>query len=494
MKIGVGYRRMSTDNQQESPKMQKNDIEEYAVKNDIKIIKWYEDLGISGGSLKKRKGMMELIFDAEKKLFDVVVFWKYDRVFRNIEEQSVVLNKFETLGIEYTGIKDVEGEGASGRLIRNILGSINQFERELTGERIFYSNRHRAKNGYWSGGVIPLGYDLNSETKTFIVNEKDAKLVNLIKDLYLQHRSCYKVAQKLNVMGRVSKAGRKFSGVTISTILRNPTYAGKIRWNLKGKAQGKMEVFEGQHEAIWTLDEYNEIQSILDKNINNEYGNRKSYLLSGLLICSDCGYKIKALTSGRKKTYYRCNSRHEFGKDFCNNNESVSAMLLHPIVLNKLKNNIAGAKLQFDKPPLKKTEKTNKESEIKRLEGLIEKYKNLYLMNLVGENELKENINNYKNQVEKLKLNEDRSEVDESIIEMLSNFDFLYNKANHQEKKDLVHLLIDKIVFYSKLHYVIKYKNLGIEDWKLQDKIIIETKKKSISKEEIDIILSNHLE
>ena len=38
MKIGVGYIRMSTDKQQESPKVQRDIIEEYAA-NDIKIIK-----------------------------------------------------------------------------------------------------------------------------------------------------------------------------------------------------------------------------------------------------------------------------------------------------------------------------------------------------------------------------------------------------------------------------------------------------------------------
>lgn len=494
MKIGVGYIRMSTDNQQESPKMQKNDIQEWADKNDVKIIRWYEDLGISGGSLKKRESMMELIFDAEKKLFDIVVFWKYDRVFRNIEEQSVVLNKFGNLGIEYTGIKDIEGEGASGRLIRNILGAINQFERELTGERIFYSNRHRAKNGYWVGGVLPLGYDLNSETKTLIVNEEEAKLVNLIKELYFKHRSCYMVAQKLNAMGHVSKQGRKFSGVAISGILRNPTYAGKIRWNKKGKAQGKMEVFEGQHEAIWTENEYNNIQKILDSNINNQYGNKRAHLLSGLLVCGDCGYKVKARYGRKFKLYYRCMTSNEFGQDFCKNNSSISERLLHPLVIHKLKKNIETANLsrQYDKP-IKKTNEIDTEIEIKRLEGLVEKYKNLYLMDMVGEEELKININNYKNQIDKLKLSTNSNDIDDDIIEIFDNFDNIFVNANDKEKKDLVHSLIDEIIVLNKLSFIIRYKNIESPGWKLQDEIHITTDKKAISKLEIERILKMHI-
>ncbi|MFW9973101.1 MAG: recombinase family protein [Candidatus Odinarchaeota archaeon] len=491
MKIGVGYIRMSTDNQQESPKMQKNDIQEWADANDVKIIRWYEDLGISGGSLAKRESMMELIFDAEKKLFDIVVFWKYDRVFRNIEEQSVILSKFENLGIEYTGIHDVEGEGASGRLIRNILGAINQFERELTGERIFYSNRHRCKNGFWPGGTLPIGYDLNSETKTLIVNEDEAKLVNLIKDLYLEHRSCYRVAQELNTRGYVSKQGRKFSGVAISGILKNPTYIGKIRWNRKGKDQGKMEVFEGQHEAIWSQEEYENIQRILNSNINNQNGNQRINLLTGLLVCGDCGYKLRPLYARNKNVYYRCITKNEFGNDFCKNNTSIVAKLIDTIVISKLKANLKQTNIKYDKPDIEVKE-NNIDVEIKRLEGLIEKYKNLYLMDMVTEEELKQNIENYKGQIELLKNNNSKSDIDDSFLDMIDNFDYIYNNANQREKKDLIHSFIDEIMFINKFNFLIKYKNFGIHGWKLQDEVHIDTNKKSISEKEMQRILKKY--
>ena len=386
--------------------------------------------------MKNREGMMELIFDAEKKLFEVVIAFKLDRIFRNIEEQSVVLNKFDNLGIKFFGIKDPEGEGASGRLIRNILGAINQFERELTGERIFYSNRHRAKNGYWVGGVLPLGYDLNSETKTLIINKEEAKLVNLIKEMYFKHRSCYKVAQTLNSMGYVSKYGRRFSGTAISIILRNPTYAGKIRWNKKGQEQGKMEIFEGQHEDIWSESEYNSIQRILDSNINNEYGNKRAHLLSGLLICNDYGYKVKARYGRKFKLYYRCMTSNVFGKDFCNNNNSVSERLIHPIIMHKLKENIENVRVSTrNNKPVSKNNKTDLDSEIKRLEGLIEKYKNLYLMDMVNEEELRRNIDNYKDQIDRLKQEDNSSDIDPNIIKIIDNFNFLFENSDDREKK-----------------------------------------------------------
>jgi site-specific DNA recombinase len=334
---------------------------------------------------------------------------------------------------------------------------------------------------------------LNSETKTLIINEDETKLVNLIKELYMEYRSCYKVAQELNVRGYVSKQSRKFSGVAISGILKNPTYAGKIRWNRKGKDQGKMEVFEGQHEAIWTESEFQNIQKILNSNINNQNGNQRVNLLTGLLVCGDCGYKLRPLYS--RNVYYRCITRNEFGEDFCKNNTSIAAKLIDTIVVSKLKSNLKRTNIAYayDNPGIETESKENNiESEIKRLERLIEKYKNLYLMDMVEEEELKKNIENYKGQIELLKNSTSSSNIDDNFLDMIDNFDYIYENSNSREKKDLVHSLIDEIIFIDKLNFTIKYKNLGIQGWKLQDNIHIDTDKKAISSKELKRILKKY--
>ena len=48
LKPAVGYIRMSTDQQQDSPERQRRDIEAMAVQSNFKIIKWYEDHGQTG--------------------------------------------------------------------------------------------------------------------------------------------------------------------------------------------------------------------------------------------------------------------------------------------------------------------------------------------------------------------------------------------------------------------------------------------------------------
>lgn len=75
----------------------------------------------------------------------------------------------------------------------------------------------------------------------------------------------------------------------------------------------------------------------------------------------------------------------------------------------------------------------------------------------------------------------------------MNRFDFLFENADDREKKYLVHSLIDKIQSISKFDYTIKYKNLGILGWKLQDEIHITTDKRSITSKEIQIILKDQI-
>jgi site-specific DNA recombinase len=71
-----------------------------------------------------------------------------------------------------------------GRLTLNILLSIAQFERELTGERIRDKFLQSRKRGLWMGGWSPLGYRV--EDRRLVVVEREAALVRRIFDRFAQ--------------------------------------------------------------------------------------------------------------------------------------------------------------------------------------------------------------------------------------------------------------------------------------------------------------------
>ena len=79
--------------------------------------------------------------------------------------------------------------------------------------------------------------------------EEEAKIVRLAFEQYATGRfSDIEIAEMLNQHGYKTRSGRRFSKDSISGILRNPFYSGKVVYN--NKNEGVDEIYEGKHEAL----------------------------------------------------------------------------------------------------------------------------------------------------------------------------------------------------------------------------------------------------
>ena len=101
-----------------------------------------------------------------------------------------------------------------GRLTLNMLLSFAQFEREIAGERIRDKIAASKAKGMWTGGNVPLGYDVKD--RKLIVNEAEASTVRLIFRRYAELGSVALLKAELDRLKVVSKrragAGGKLSG------------------------------------------------------------------------------------------------------------------------------------------------------------------------------------------------------------------------------------------------------------------------------------------
>ncbi len=70
------YVRVSTKDQ--SVDMQLNDLERYSKERGFKVFKIYNDNGVSG-TKESRPALSELMNDAKKRKFDIVLVWRFDR-------------------------------------------------------------------------------------------------------------------------------------------------------------------------------------------------------------------------------------------------------------------------------------------------------------------------------------------------------------------------------------------------------------------------------
>jgi DNA invertase Pin-like site-specific DNA recombinase len=96
----------------------------------------YVDTGVSGAK-DRRPALDNLVGDARRRRFDVVVCWRLDRLGRNLKHLITLLEDFEALGVAFVSLAEgIDATTPAGRLQMHILGAIAEFERARIAERV----------------------------------------------------------------------------------------------------------------------------------------------------------------------------------------------------------------------------------------------------------------------------------------------------------------------------------------------------------------------
>jgi DNA invertase Pin-like site-specific DNA recombinase len=155
MKRAALYLRVSTLDQH--PETQLYDLRQMAAQRDYQIVHEYTDR-ISGAKAR-RPGLDEMMADARRGRFDVVLVWASDRLARSVKHFLEVLDELNHLNVEFVSFREqIDTGGPLGRTIVIIIGCIAELERSLIVERVRAGMR-RAKLEGRHIGRKPLDLD-----------------------------------------------------------------------------------------------------------------------------------------------------------------------------------------------------------------------------------------------------------------------------------------------------------------------------------------------
>jgi DNA invertase Pin-like site-specific DNA recombinase len=127
------YCRVSTADQR--PETQLYDLREMAKQRGYEVVQEYVDT-ISGAK-SKRPGLDQLMADARRNRFDIVLVAAFDRMARSVRHFLEVLDELTHLGIEFVSLREnIDTGGPLGRAIVVIVGAIAELERNLIVERV----------------------------------------------------------------------------------------------------------------------------------------------------------------------------------------------------------------------------------------------------------------------------------------------------------------------------------------------------------------------
>jgi site-specific DNA recombinase len=304
----------------------------------------YSDPGYSGGILE-RPALKRLLADVEASRIDLIVCYKVDRLSRSIHQFYRIWELLERHKVDLvSATQDLNTTTSQGKLMLNMLLSFGQFEREQIGERTRDKIAAARRRGRWTGGVPVLGYDVDPGGGRIHLNETEAVRVRAVFALYLRERSLTRVVEELGTRGWTTKTwirrdgvlreGSPFDKPSLSRLLKNPLYAGKVHH--------RGSLHPGEQPAIVDEVAWTEVQGLLRRNGSAGYeGPRTKHdaLLKGLLFCGQCGSAMTPTwtgKSGRRYRYYRCLSTIKKGAHACPTG-SVPALDLERQVVERIR-------------------------------------------------------------------------------------------------------------------------------------------------------------
>ena len=130
------YARVSTSDRDQDPETQLLVLRDYCAAHGIEVFREYVD-SAPATDLYRRTAWRELLDDAAKRRFTVLLVFKLDRAFRSVKHMHDSLDALNVAGVAFTSAREqVDTSTAMGRLLLNLLATLAEFELELIRERV----------------------------------------------------------------------------------------------------------------------------------------------------------------------------------------------------------------------------------------------------------------------------------------------------------------------------------------------------------------------
>lgn len=288
---------------------QREDCHQLATARGLQVSKVYIDNDISAYSGAVRPAYRQMLSDLPQLKPAFIIAWHTDRLHRHPRELEEYIDATERAGTSTLTVKagEIDLSTASGRAVARTLGAWARFESEHKSDRIKRKKLELAKEGAFTGGPVPYGYERLHDKSLVLHPEESKDVANAYRD-FLNGVSIGSIVDDFNERGRLTRRGLPWNHTAMRNLLKRATYAGKSTH--QGKVIGDSKAPAIVSEADWLAS----CQILADPTRRRNAESKVRRLLVGILRCGACGEPMRGSTRSSKaqiknKEYYKCATR-----------------------------------------------------------------------------------------------------------------------------------------------------------------------------------------
>ena len=298
----------------------------------------YADKALTG-TKAERPEFQRLLADCRAERIDMVITKSISRFARNTVTLLETVRELKALGVDiYFEEQSIHSMTGDGELMLTILASYAQEESRSVSENCTW----RIRKNYERGATIPIltyGYSI-VEGKPFI-NADEAAVVRLIFEKHNQGMGLWAIGQMLDSLDIKPPYAQRWGALTVRYILRNERYMGDLllqKTFIDDHLKKKKRVNRGElpkyyvsdiYPAIVSRDVFERARQLAELNAARftPISTQAHELLSGMLICAQCGKPYKRKVA-HDRAAWNCGTFMRKGKTYCHGKQIPENVLL----------------------------------------------------------------------------------------------------------------------------------------------------------------------
>ena len=340
-KKGVEYARVSTNPQDKmSLGTQHEENRAYAARNNISIIRSFEDVG-SGLSTKQRPQfleMVEYVLDKKNGITEVI-FFDLDRFTRSNRDFYAYTEGLEQAGKYLHSVAENQVYSRESALTWQVKALVNEGNSRSTSYHTKRGQRGSIRDGYYIGKKAPYGYRIHymnvggqDRPKLEPHPEEWPHLLKIL-GMGFSNDSPLTITRYLNDHNIPGPTGGPWTESAVRFILQNPHNTGYTVRGMRPKSRlpGRPEEMpversrELAHQAAISFDDYVELQDKISARAVSQGPTRSHsspHFFSNIAQCGECrtpeeAHNMLVLRDRRYEPKLRCAKKKYQGTETC---------------------------------------------------------------------------------------------------------------------------------------------------------------------------------